>query len=310
MRLLAPIQTNPSDSTTFTVRHEDGKQQKPPVDGHERNPPKIREWFRRRDEKDNLFCTHCKRWGHTIESYWEIHGKLEHLKNKMPFSATTQKLDGKENGTHGVPEKPKTLQGQGNQIEKIKEELDRLKAMLSATSLAFTSLVQSGEHLLFMALAYLISHFSTRWIVDCGARDRIAPDASKFSSYIPNRGSKKVLSTGGEILYVAGIGDVKLPSLGLLRNVLHVPQLKAHLISPQRLVMDLSYRFILEYNGCYFCDKVGQKIGHVKTDGRLLYFEEGGVQHCLMAQGYEVDGDLLLKWRADIFLYHFRFGHP
>ena len=143
------------------MRHKDGKQQKLPVDGREGNPPKIHEWFRCGDEKDNLFCTHCKRWRHTIQSCWDIHGKLEHLRKKKPFAATTQKLDGKENGTHGVPENPKTVQGQGNEIEKIKE-LDRLKAMLSSTLLASTLLVQTDEHLLFMAYAYLISHCSTR----------------------------------------------------------------------------------------------------------------------------------------------------
>ena len=129
--------------------------------------------------------------------------------------------------------------------------------MLSFTSLASTSLVQSGKHLLFMASTYLISHCSTWWIVDYGTTGHMTPATSRFSSYIPNHGSKKVLIAKGKILCVAGIGDVKLPSLGLLRNVLHVPQLKAHLISPQLLVMDLSYRFILEDNGCYFCDKVG-----------------------------------------------------
>ena len=123
-------------------------------------------------------------------------------------------------------------------------------------------------------------------------------------------GQRRFLRLEGEILHVAGIGDVKLPSLGLLINVLHVPQLKAHLISPQHLVMDLSYRFILEEYGCYFCDKEGQKIGHVKADGGLLYFEEGGLQHCLVTDGHEVNGDILLKRRADIFLYYSCFGYP
>ena len=61
MRLLALTKTNLGDSTVFSVRHKDGKQQKPPVDGREGNPPKIPERFRRRDEKDNLLCTHYKR---------------------------------------------------------------------------------------------------------------------------------------------------------------------------------------------------------------------------------------------------------
>ena len=69
-----------------------------------------------------------------------------------------QKLEGKENSISTAPElSSKRVQGQDNKLEKIKEDLDRLKGLLSSTSLAFTSLALLGENLLFLASANDIS---------------------------------------------------------------------------------------------------------------------------------------------------------
>ena len=56
--------------------------------------------------------------------------------------------------------------------------------------------------------------------------------------------------------------------------------------------MDLPYYFIFDHDECYFHDKVGQKIGCVKADGGLLYFEYGKNLY-LSAYGCEADGGLL-----------------
>ena len=52
-----------------------------------------------------------------------------------------------------------------------------------------------------------------------------------------------------------------------------------------------------------------QKIGRVKVDDKLLYFEEG-TKFYFSAQGREEDRGLLQKRKAEDILYHSRFGHP
>ena len=53
---------------------------------------------------------------------------------------------------------------------------------------------------------------------------------------------------------------------------------------------------------------MGQKIGRVKLDDGLLYFEEG-MKFYFSAQGREEGGLLQKRW-AEVILYHSHFGHP
>ena len=68
MWLMTLIEVNPCDSTAFVARYKDGKQQRPTIEGQETNPTQILLRFKRGDDKDNLFCTHCKKWRRTIDS--------------------------------------------------------------------------------------------------------------------------------------------------------------------------------------------------------------------------------------------------
>lgn len=91
-----------------------------------------------------------------------------------------------------------------------------------------------------------------------------------------------------------------------MKNVLHVSHLKAHLISPQRLVNDISCRFIFDDDGCYLFDKVmGQRTEHVREDGRLLYLDEE-LTTCSSTQG-QIHGDVEKKKMDQALLYHYQF---
>ena len=60
--------------------------------------------------------------------------------------------------------------------------------------------------------------------------------SSRFQIYLTVSELHKVIIDGGGVLRVAGIGDVNLDKLGAINKVLHVPNLKTHLISVQKLV--------------------------------------------------------------------------
>ena len=57
---------------------------------------------------------------------------------------------------------------------------------------------------------------------------------------------------------MAGIGAILVDGLDVVRNVLHVPSLRPVLMSPQRLVDDLSCSFHLRPDGMLLFDRVGK----------------------------------------------------
>ena len=53
----------------------------------------------------------------------------------------------------------------------------------------------------------------------------MTPFNDRFVSYERHSGSRTVLTAGGGRLRVAGIGAIYVNGLGVVRNVLHVPDL-------------------------------------------------------------------------------------
>ena len=83
---------------------------------------------------------------------------------------------------------------------------------------------------------------------------------------------------------VKGVGEILLNPLGILKEVLHVEDLRANLISLQRLVDDYGWRFILDSDDCFLCDKVsGTRISSFMREGGLLLLDASPRQ-CLVSQ--------------------------
>ena len=84
-----------------------------------------------------------------------------------------------------------------------------------------------------------------------------------------------MLSTKGGIVQVNGIGNVFLSYVGGLERVLHVLNLKAHLISVQKLVSNNGWSFTIDNDLCFLIDNVlKKKIGFIKWERGLLLLEE------------------------------------
>ena len=67
-----------------------------------------------------------------------------------------------------------------------------------------------------------------------------------FVSYEPCQIDKKVQTADGTLLKVVGIGSIKLATIGLLTNVLYVPNLFVSLISVQKITKKEEYRIIFD----------------------------------------------------------------
>ena len=98
----------------------------------------------------------------------------------------------------------------------------------------------------------------------------MSPHKSLFKSYELVTNGHQVFTTNGGILEIAGKGIIEIKGT-VLRNILHVPGLKANLLSLLQLVIDTGWRFILYSDLCFLCTKdTGKKILFVGRKGGLL----------------------------------------
>ena len=198
------------------------------------------------DNKDLLFCTYCKKRRHTKENCWKLAWKNQNTGKKA--YATSSQLP----STQAAVTSPAT--------EEVQQKL---------SSTALVNLGNSPPH---------------EWIADTGATDHMSPSERLFNKYSPARSAPKVQTSGGGALTIRGVGDICLSPLGILKKVLHVEDLRANLISIQKIVDDYGWRFVLDSDSCFLCDKVsGRNISSFRREGGLLFLDPPSPQ-CLVSQ--------------------------
>ena len=106
---------------------------------------------------------------------------------------------------------------------------------------------------------------------------------------------------------MAGIGVVYVASLGVVHHVLHVPSLRAILLSQQRLVDSILCSFHLKLDGMFLSDKAGRTTPIRRENGMMLMDDEDRsqcftVQHSIRSVDEQQRGCLKLT--------HQRLGHP
>ena len=116
-----------------------------------------------------------------------------------------------------------------------------------------------------------------------------------------------VLTANGSRLPVASIGAVYVDGLGVVQHVLHVPALRAILMSPQRLVDLVLCSFHLKPDGMFLSDKVGRTTPIRRAHG-LLLLDDGGRSQCFMVQRTLRPAEE--QRRGRLLLTHQRLGHP
>ena len=106
----------------------------------------------------------------------------------------------------------------------MQSEMNKILQKISSTSL-----VKSGEHFAFTTYS-LLTTISESWSLDSGATDHMSPHKSLFKSYEPITNDHRVFTADGGILEIVGKGIIEIKGT-VLRNILHVPALKASLLS-------------------------------------------------------------------------------
>ena len=128
-----------------------------------------------------------------------------------------------------------------------------------------------------------------------------------FSSITVKKG---VITTGGHILPVLGVGCVRLGNIGILSWVLYVPHLTANLISPHRRGPNLRCRILYDDDICFFIDKIlAKETGRFEAREGLNHVDLMGIsgQQCITSFfAASSTSETLNK----LFLKHYHLGHP
>ena len=168
-----------------------------------------------------------------------------------------------------------------------------------------SSLAQSGQYK-YMSIAFTtyenLHLESCSWIIDSGATYHMSPNDTLFEDYRTLNHSHLVFIANGGILKAAGVGNIQIKVL--LKRALHVPRLKANLLSLQRLIDDTGWQFRLDSSPCVLRVKeAGERTLSARRKGGLLLLD-GGVEK-------ETQGRVLhTQWKENIVLLHRRSGHP
>lgn len=179
-------------------------------------------------------------------------------------------------------EKPLEPSGVGGlndeEILKLKTLLDHSRNML-AHLMHLVPLALSGTEILCI-LCMNVSSCFTSWIIDSGATNQLTPTSQFLHSCNPCLSNRKIMVANGSVATIAGVGDIRVTSTIILKNVLHVPKLSANQVSIKKLTKDLNCyaTFSLSY---FLEQESGKKIGlrremafttsKLKTTRRKIY---------------------------------------
>jgi len=114
-----------------------------------------------------------------------------------------------------------------------KEEIEHLRTLLNIMEKPFgsCSLAQNGKILISHAFSASNKDHSSIWVIDSGTTDHMTHSAVSFRSYQPCPSSKKITVVDGSLTTIASQGTIPLNHLLTLKQVLHVPNLTANLLS-------------------------------------------------------------------------------
>ena len=131
--------------------------------------------------REDRWCSYCKKTGHTKERCFKLHGKEKVLERIGGFKGTIQRhanqaSSDSESTTLPFPQIAEEVPSLS------KEELERLRALMNSLSKTSScSLTMSGKSSSFLSF----NAFSTEniWIIDSDSTDHMTHHSSCFSSY-------------------------------------------------------------------------------------------------------------------------------
>ena len=168
-----------------------------------------------KENKDNLWCTFCKKPKHTKEKCWKLNGK--------PLSREWGNRGGQQRPQAHMTEQPKTEEN--STIDGFNsEENEKLRSLLgSLDKTTWTcSLALSGTPSLSFCINASHRVYDDSWIIDSGAIDHTTSKSQLFHTYTPNLSNKKIASDTGWFYITMGWHMRKVKRFkGLTMTIFH-----------------------------------------------------------------------------------------
>ena len=144
--------------------------------------------FQNKGRKENFYCDHCHKTGHTKDRCWELypHLKINFEKNRKDHAAMVDTSISM------------------NQFSQLLQQF--CKSMSSESNPSSASTNVSGN-----LQAYLTSSSRvTSWIIDSGATDHMTNNISSIHDFIPKVANHEVSVANGSTAPVIGSGKINL----------------------------------------------------------------------------------------------------
>ena len=161
-------------------------------------------------------CNYCEKKGHVKDECYKFHGRPQEVhrgygeqwKGQVNLSRSKELSQSKEE--LGSQESSSTMGLDKQDIEKLKAFLKTLGT--SSTNPGVCSFAQSCMSI--ASCGYNASSYNqpSSWIMDSGATDHITFSSSSLSNYTSCSSSRKIITTVGSSITMAGIGDNYLSS--------------------------------------------------------------------------------------------------
>ena len=256
-----------------------------------------------------VVCSHCGRVGHTRDRCYKLHPELLQKKKAQSKALLTQSESAPSTSSTSAPSTSAVT------LEQLQSDLARLRAQMTAMQASSSTSFFGASTSPYSSDKWYCGHTAltaplvsdTTWVLDSGATEHMTPFNTRFISYQRHTNGRTVLTANGGRLAVAGIGSVYVDGLGAVHQVLHVPALRAILMSPQRLVDSVLCSFHLQPDGMFLSDKVGRTTPIRRAHG-LLLLDDGGRSPCFMVQ--RSLSSVAEQRRSRLLLTHQRLGHP
>jgi hypothetical protein len=255
------------------------------------------------ENKESLFCTHCKGTKHTRETCFKLNGYPDWFRKKGEGSSRHKggKTESRAHTTTVHTPQPQYSQAQVDHI--LKEYAQRLSQKDASCSLANTG------NFGFALNTPNRDCCESSWIIDSGSTDHMTHESSNFSSYNAHPSKRCVKTANGSSSAVSGVGSLPLTSSISLSTVLHVPHLSGKLLSISQITKELKCSVTFFDTHCVFQDLLtGTMIGLGRERDGLYYLDLNWHAKEDTGQVHQVVGSSTSE--AQIWLWHRRLGHP
>lgn len=248
-----------------------------------------------KEDKNKMFCTHCKKKRHTEDMCFELHG----------YPPWWEKGKSQPGGARGSTKRQANHTATTRELPVVDmQALEEFKSNLKLSEDSSSSHTSSKADSSLNVIAQGMKPHQTQsnlWIIDTGATNHMTGASNLFTSYTPSSGKDKVRVADGSMSPIIGRGTIRCTKTLSLSPVLHVPKFPVNLLSISSITKSLNCKCWFDPTCCAFQELgTGRLLGTGTMHDGLYYLDEGGDEIALAT---------CMSPSQELLLYHQRLGH-